>query len=280
MRSALLVTALALVAAPMAVSQDLAGPDGGIKAEDLEPEKVYSPYAGRAYADQVFFGDMHFHTNLSFDAGLVGTSLDVHDGFRVARGEKVISNTGQPIQLIRPLDFLVVTDHAEFMGLAPALRESKPELLADPWGAWAHERFNSGQEGRMEVFGNIIEQATVKGVNPFESDDLVVSIWNDFVQIADQYDEPGRFTAMTGFEWTSSPMGNNLHRVVVFADGADKTTRTTPYSMFDSDDPEGLWKHLARYEERLGELQGEKFTLTEEIVRRSVNRMLDAMLTG
>ena len=87
---------------------------------------MYSPYAGRAYSDRVFFGDMHFHTNLSFDAGLVGTKLDVHDGYRMARGEKVISNSGQPVQLIRPLDFLVITDHAEMMGLAPAIRESSP----------------------------------------------------------------------------------------------------------------------------------------------------------
>jgi len=77
--------------------------------EDVTEKRVYSPYAGRAYADQVFFGDMHFHTNLSFDAGLIGTTLDAHDGFRMARGEKVISNTGQPVQLLRPLDFLV--DH-------------------------------------------------------------------------------------------------------------------------------------------------------------------------
>ena len=72
-----------------------------VTEEDFEEEQVYSPYAGRAYADQVFFGDMHFHTELSFDAGLIGTSLDVHDGYRMARGEKVFSNTGQPVQLIR-----------------------------------------------------------------------------------------------------------------------------------------------------------------------------------
>lgn len=252
MRSVLHAAMVLALGVPLAQAQELAGPDGAFKAEDLEPERVYSPYAGRAYADQVFFGDMHFHTELSFDAGLVGTSLDVHDGFRVARGEKVISNTGQPVQLIRPLDFLVITDHAEFIGLAGALRESSPDLLADPWGAWAHERFSSGQEGRMEVFANIIELATVKQVNPFESDDLMVSIWTEFVEIADRYNEPGRFTAMTGFEWTSSPLGNNLHRVVIFADGADKTSRTVPFSLFDSGDPQGLWEHLAGYEEATG----------------------------
>ena len=126
--------------------------------EDVTEKRVYSPYAGRAYADRVFFGDMHFHTNLSFDAGLIGTTLDAHDGFRMARGEKVISNTGQPVQLIRPLDFLVITDHAEMIGLAPAIRESSPVLLAEPWGRWIHERFNAGPEGRMEAVRDVVDK--------------------------------------------------------------------------------------------------------------------------
>jgi hypothetical protein len=223
-----------------------------VNPDDLGKERVYSPYAGRAYPDQVFFGDTHFHTNLSFDAGLIGTTLDAHDGYRMARGEMVISNTGQPVQLIRPLDFLVITDHAEMIGLAPAIRESNPLLLADPWGRWVHERFNAGDEGRMEAFADIIEKGTVKGINPFSSDDLTRSIWKDFVRIADQYYEPGRFTAMTGFEWSSTPKGDNLHRVVVFGDGADKTSQTLPFSLFDSDDPRDLWRYLADYEDKIG----------------------------
>ena len=230
-----------------AVAQELV-----VSEEDFAEQKVYSPYADRAYADQVFFGDTHFHTELSFDAGLIGTSLDAHDGFRMARGETVISNTGQPVQLIRPLDFLVITDHAELIGLASAIRESSPLLLADPWGKWIHERFNAGAEGRMEGFADIIKRATVLGENPFASEDLTRSIWSDFVLIADDYNEPGRFTAMAGFEWTSTPKGDNLHRVVVFRDGADKTGQVLPYSMFDSDDPEGLWNYLAAYESSTG----------------------------
>ena len=219
--------------------------------EDVTEDRVYSPYAGRAYADDVFFGDMHFHTDLSFDAGLIGTKLTAHDGFRMARGETVVSNTGQPVQLIRPLDFLVITDHAEMIGLAPAIRESSPILLAEPWGRWVHERFNSGQEGRMEAVRDVVDKGT-SGVNPFGSDDLTRSIWGQFIEVADQYNEPGRFTAMIGFEWTSTPDGDNLHRVVVFRDGANKTSQTVPFSLFDSDDPEDLWAYLATYEEKTG----------------------------
>lgn len=222
-----------------------------VTEDDVTEERVYSPYAGRAYADQVFFGDMHFHTDLSFDAGLIGTTLDAHAGFRMARGEKVISNTGQPVQLIRPLDFLAITDHAEMIGLAPAIRESSPILMAEPWGRWMHERFNAGQEGRMEAVRDVVNRGT-SGDNPFSSDELTRSIWGEFIEIADQYNDPGRFTAMIGFEWTSTPSGNNLHRVIVFRDGADKTSQTVPFSLFDSDDPEDLWAYLAAYEEKTG----------------------------
>jgi len=249
------VCALALIASPVFASpQEM----GEVSADDFKEStksstggKVYSPYAGRDYPDQVFFGDMHFHTILSFDAGLIGTTLDVNDGYRMARGEKVTSNTGQPVQLIRPLDFLVITDHAEMLGLATAIRESSPVLLADPFGKRIYELFNSGQDGRQQAFMEIISKS-LSGVNPFSSDELTRSIWKDFVETADQYDAPGVFSAMTGFEWTSTPNGDNLHRVVVFRDGADKTRKTLPFGIFDSPDPQELWKYLARYEAKTG----------------------------
>ena len=203
-----------------AAPQDL----GEVTVQDFEEvkespagDRVYSPYVGRDYPDQVLFGDTHFHTNLSFDAGLIGTKLDMHAGFRFARGEEVISNTGQRVQLVRPLDFLAITDHAEMIGLAPMLRSGDPLLLADPWGKSAYERFNAGVEGRMNLFQEVIRLGTVERVNPFSSDAAMRSIWKQFVETADTYDQPGRFTAMTGFEWTSTPNGDNLHRVVLFA---------------------------------------------------------------
>ena len=225
--------------------------DRVVTVEDFKTQKVYSPYVDRAYPDRVLFGDTHFHTSLSVDAGLVGTTLGVHEGFRFARGEKVISNSGLPVQLIRPLDFLVITDHAELIGLAPMIQQSDPLLLADPWGKWVHERFNSGPEGRMEAFQSILESGT-QGISPMSSNAAERSIWQRFLEDAETYNEPGRFTAMTGFEYSSTPGGNNLHRVVVFADGADKTSQTVPFSAFDSENPEDLWKYLAAYEAETG----------------------------
>ena len=229
-----------------------ASPYPTVSQEDLGEERVYSPFAGRSYPDQVFFGDTHFHTEVSFDAGLVGTTLDIHDAFRLARGEQVTSNTGQPVQLIRPLDFLAVTEHAEFNGLATGLRESNPLLLADPWGRSIYEKFNAGPEGRMEAFQDIIKWGTVKLENPFSDDNLSRSIWHKSVEIADQYYQPGRFTSLMGFEWSASPGGNNLHRVVLFEDGADKTSRTLPFSLFDGPEPQDLWAYMATYEDKTG----------------------------
>ncbi len=222
-----------------------------LTAEDFVQERVYSPFAFRDYPDDVLFGDTHFHTNLSVDAGLVGTTLGVDEGFRFARGETVISNSGLPVQLIRPLDFLAITDHAEMIGLAPQIQTSDPALLADPWGRWVHERFNAGPEGRAEAFRDILARG-MTGENPFSSPDAARSIWTDFVAKVDTYNDPGRFTAMAGFEWSSTPQGDNLHRVVIFRDGADKTSRTIPYSLFDSPDPEDLWRYLAAYEDKVG----------------------------
>lgn len=239
--------ATSLAAVP-AQSQQL---DRVIELDDVAEKRVYSPFVGRNFADQVFFGDVHFHTDLSFDAGLIGTTLDAHDGFRMARGETVTSNTGQPVQLIRPLDFLAITDHAEMMGLAPAIRESSPLLTSDPFGKWLHDQFNLGQEARMDAVRAVVEKGT-SGVNPFSSDELTRSIWDEFIKIADSYNDPGRFTAMIGFEWTSTLSGDNLHRVVLLKDGADKAGQTVPFSLFDSQDPEDLWRYLADYEKQTG----------------------------
>jgi hypothetical protein len=254
MKRYLIKTAAVAAACTLIVTSGaLASPhDLVVTEDDFAEERVYSPFVGRAYPDNVYFGDTHFHTELSFDAGLIGTRLNMHDAFRFAQGEEVLSNTGQRVQLVRPLDFLAITDHAEFLGLASMLHRSDPILLADPWGKWAHEQFNSGQEGRMGLFAEIIRLATVDGTNPFSNDDAARNIWTNFVRVADTYNQPGRFTSLSGFEWTSTPNGDNLHRVVMFADGADKTGSIVPYSMFDSDDPEDLWRWLADYEEKTG----------------------------
>ena len=226
--------------------------EGVVTPKSVDGNEVYSPFVDRDYPDEVLFGDLHFHTEISFDAGLIGTSLTMHDAFRIARGERILSNTGQPVQLIRPLDFLAITEHAEMLGLATAMRSSDARLLADEWGAQTHALFNSGQEGRMAAFADIIDIGTVQGRDPTEGLGLDGDIWLDIVETVDAYNDPGRFTALSGFEWTFTPQGDNLHRVVIFADGSDKTSRTRPFSFFEGPDPGMLWDYLAGYEETTG----------------------------
>ena len=225
--------------------------DTPVTFDHFAEEKVYSPYVDRTFPDRILWGNTHLHTNLSPDAGLVGTTLGPEEAYRFARGEQVVSSTGKRVALIRPLDWLVVSDHAEYIGLAPMIRQSDPLLLADPYGKWLHERFSAGQEGRMEAFQSILRDAAI-GNNRFSSSDATRSIWERFAKIADAYDEPGRFSAFIGFEWSSMPSGNNLHRVVIFRDSAERATQVLPFSLFDSDDPEDLWKYMAGYEAKTG----------------------------
>ena len=108
--------------------------------------RPYSPYADRAYPGNVYFGDTHVHTALSADAGGSGTTLMPRDAYRFARGEQVVSNTGQPVRLSRPLDFYMVTDHSDGMGVITDIIKGATNILADPQGAEFHEAFAAGGE--------------------------------------------------------------------------------------------------------------------------------------
>ncbi len=92
--------------------------------------KVYSPYAKRNFPERPFWGDSHLHTDLSMDAGLFGNRLSPREAYRFARGEEVVSSSGQAVRLSRPLDWLVVADHSDGMGMVGDIASGKPQLLA------------------------------------------------------------------------------------------------------------------------------------------------------
>jgi hypothetical protein len=111
-------------------------------------QKHYSPYAGRNYSTQVFWGDTHLHTGMSMDAGAFGARLLPDDAYRFARGEELTSATGLRVKLDRPLDFLMVADHSDNMGFFPRLYEGDPDFLDDPTGRKWYEMIQAGgQEG-------------------------------------------------------------------------------------------------------------------------------------
>lgn len=220
-----------------------------------KPKKVdieYSPYINQSFPQQVYWGDTHLHTTYSPDAGMIGNfNLGPADAYRFARGEQIEANNGMQVKLVRPLDFLVISDHGEYQGLMPSLRGGDPEILKNEVGRRWYNLFKEGPEGQYKVFLEFAEDLNNnKGRIPF--DKIARSTWDLMTETADKYYEPGKFTAFIGYEWTSTPNGNNLHRVVVFKDGAEKAGRVVPFTSFDSPDPEDLWKYMADYEAKTG----------------------------
>jgi hypothetical protein len=210
----------------------------------------YSPYIDRTGQEQVYWGDTHLHTQYSTDAGMIGTTLKPEQAYRFAMGEEVTSSTGLRARLQRPLDFLVVSDHAESLGLPIAVQEAMPELLNNPWGREVYELDQKG-DGYAGFYKWAID-GMLPGVDPLGEPAINANIWQRQVTTADQYNRPGYFTALIGYEWTTTKNAKNLHRVVIFRDAADKAGQIIPFSSFDSSDPEDLWSFLEDYESNTG----------------------------
>jgi hypothetical protein len=189
---------------------------------------------------------------MSLDASFL-TTLGPEEAYRFARGEEVVSATGQHARLSRPLDFLVVADHSEAFGMTGEIRKSNPLLLADPTVKRWHDML---KEGGATAFKAAIEAVSALSANKIpavmKNPKVMRPIWRHYAATSDKYNEPGKFTAFIGYEWTSNNKGNNLHRVVIFRDGADKAGQALPLSALDSENPEDLWKALQAYEDKTG----------------------------
>ncbi|MCZ6830168.1 MAG: DUF3604 domain-containing protein [Gammaproteobacteria bacterium] len=223
------------------------------------PAKTISAYANKNLPMNVYWGDTHLHSYLSLDAGTAGPAaggieMTPEIGYRFARGEAIEMRLGGMVaQLHRPLDFLVVSDHAEYLGVASKIRQGEPALLATPGGKrWYQATQVKAVDGERSAI--IIGAAAFLGINlldPALAEPYVRSAWDYSVDMADKYNDPGNFTAMIGFEWSSAPQGN-LHRNVLYRDGADKAGIRVPFSALDSLNPEDLWAYMAEYEESTG----------------------------
>lgn len=209
----------------------------------------YSPHVGMTHPRQVLWGETHLHTTYSTDSGLFGTRLTPDEAYRFARGEEVLSNHGLKAKLIRPLDFLMIADHAENLGLSPMIEESNPLLLKSEWGKKIHDLSKAGKGA--EAYG-MWGQAQAEGTDALPNPALMATMWDRMMNFSKHYNEPGKFTAILGYEWTSTPDTNNLHRVVVFRDDEDRVGKIRPFSAFDSTDPEDLWAWMAQYEKDHG----------------------------
>ncbi len=224
--------------------------DAGDPSTIRSSEAEYSPYLTYNYPDRVFFGDTHLHTSYSTDAGLFGNTLGPDEAYRFAKGEVVTSSSGVRARLLRPLDWLVVADHAENIGLAPMISESNADLLRSEWAREVHDLVKAGNPG--DAYAMWGSRLTTRDDPLAGYEDLTRSMWERVTAEAEAHNEPGVFTALIGYEWTSTPGGSNLHRNVIFRDGKELADRTVPFSAYDSDDPEDLWAWMAAYEERTG----------------------------
>ncbi len=219
-------------------------------SSDHVGEKEYSPYLNIGYPQRVFWGDTHTHTAFSTDAGMVGNRLGPDEAYRFARGEIVVASNGVRARLQRPLDFLVISDHAENLGLAPMIAERNPDLLKTDFGK---QIANLVYDGKYWEAYALWGQGMMTRTDPLAGNEsLTRTMWERLTASAEKFNEPGRFSAIIGFEWTSSPGGNNLHRNVLLRDGKDKADQIIPLSNYDTSDPEELWKWMEAYEKKTG----------------------------
>ena len=254
---AMLLSATALVFCNQALADGDAGQITKEKIEKVFPTKrPYSPYADRNFPTRPLFGDTHLHTAVSFDAGVFGARLTPRDAYRFAKGEQVISNTGQPTRLSRPLDFLVVADHSDNMGMFPDLAAGKPNIVADPQGRKWYDMMKEGrgQEAALQVIA-AFSNGTFPRALIYEPDTAAFkSTWLDTIEAAEENNDPGRFTAFIGYEWTAQG-SYNIHRNVIFKDGGDVARQSLPFTTgapLGSPKETDLWKWMADYEAKTG----------------------------
>lgn len=223
-----------------------------------QSESSAKKVANSEYPEQVYWGDTHLHTDNSIDAFGFGDRLSDEKALRFARGEEVTATKGAKAKLSRPLDFLVIADHSDAMGATKAIMEApRLALLNNPFLLRWHDMLNEGPEGALRVTSELIDGAA-KGTlppsltDPEQSRQRTADLWAAHGEVVEKYNEPGKFTAFMGFEYTAMPQGDNLHRVVMFRDSPKKMGDTVPFGALGGLDPEKLWAYMAAYEQKTG----------------------------
>ena len=210
-------------------------------------------YTPSQFPTEVLWGDTHLHTTNSLDARILGVTLDPADAYAFARGEVVITSTGQRAQLDRPLDFLVVTDHSDAMGVVDQLIRGNENLMENEELRSLRAQMLSGGRGTAEAIGLIARVLIDENYDgPLLDDRVMRSVWEDYVDTADQYNEPGRFSALIGYEWTPTQSGDKLHRNVIYRDDAELARKIMPFTANKSINPQDLWKWMENFENATG----------------------------
>ena len=222
-------------------------------------QESYSPYLDRNYPDTVYWGDTHLHTYLSGDAYSFGATITPDQAYRFAKGETTRASGGDDVRIRRPLDFLMVADHAENLGVLPALVAGDPRILSTKEGPLMAEMLakrptlpdllRAKTRDEYEAGSKVIGAAKAISFRDYDLDETFKrDVWQGVVAVAERHNDPGTFTTFAGYEYTTNP----LHRNVLFVGGPTETLQTLPFSMFDSLNPEDLWAYLVRYREMTG----------------------------
>ena len=186
---------------------------------------------------QALFGDLHIHTRWSFDAYSLGVPVTPEDAYRYARGAAIDHVSGTKIQMQGPpLDFMALTEHSEYMGVSAAV--DNPDHPFRDIGLVAELTSPDPQVSAGALLKFAQSLASGIGLPELLTDDVIKPIWARVVEYANEYNEPGVFTAMVGYEYSSMPDGQNLHRNIIFR--ADRVPER-PFSSIDSLNPEDLW---------------------------------------
>ena len=219
--------------------------------------KAYSPFADRTFPEQPLWGDSHLHTSMSMDAGGFGNRLGLRAAYRFARGEEVIASSAQPVRLARPLDWLVITDHSDGMGLINDILAASPLVTAYEQGARWSEGMRAGGQEAVNATLDLIAAGSQGTIDPemlanyAPGSRRYSTLWDEVIDAAEEFNDPGEFTALIGFEWTSLVRGGNMHRNVIFRDNGDRARQVVPFTMLPpvgSTDPLDLYKYLEAYE--------------------------------
>ena len=216
----------------------------------------YPPTLENIYPNHVYWGDTHLHTNLSTDAYNFGNQrLGLDEAYQFAKGQAVKTHNGLTAILNRPLDFLVIADHASNMGLMQGLEKNDADILSTAAGKFWKEQSTLIEKYRLsdpQKAYSIAKQLKQDGIvkPPVTNKRFRKSVWNEVITAADRYNQPGQFTAFIGYEWTELYV--NIHRVVIYQDDSDKVEQTLPFRAWDSAKLEGLWAYMEGYEKHTG----------------------------
>ncbi len=210
-----------------------------------------------SHPQRPLWGDTHLHTANSFDAFTAGLRLGPEEALRFARGDAVKTASGELAQLHQPLDFLVITDHSDAIGVTADLYNTPAEQVTDPAMRRWREMMHTGGSAAYGAFREMNTAASTGTLPPSFADparqrEIARRVWDGQLEAVERYNQPGTFTALVGFEYSLQPKGNTLHRNVIFRDGSDRARQVLPFPSDGQKGPEALWDYMDAYAAKTG----------------------------